>query len=86
MLKPPRARRTVNLIPQPDGGWNLTGFLPELAGVESNPSSTYQYTGTQGNQIIIQVMQSGYIEYLQDYTIPSVDTTLNITLVLEENT
>lgn len=29
-----RSRRTVNLIPQPDGGWNLTGFLPELAGVE----------------------------------------------------
>lgn len=29
-----RARRTVNLIPRPDGGWNLAGFLPELAGVE----------------------------------------------------
>ena len=28
------ARRNVNLIPRPDGGWNLTGFLPELSGVE----------------------------------------------------
>ncbi len=29
-----KARRHVELIPHPDGGWNLTGFLPELLGVE----------------------------------------------------
>ena len=29
-----RARRDVNLHARPDGGWNLTGFLPELLGVE----------------------------------------------------
>jgi hypothetical protein len=28
------ARRHVELIPRPEGGWNVTGFLPELAGVE----------------------------------------------------
>ena len=28
------ARRDARLIPRPEGGWNLTGFLPELAGVE----------------------------------------------------
>jgi len=28
------ARRDVNLVPSPSGGWNITGFLPELAGVE----------------------------------------------------
>jgi hypothetical protein len=60
-------------------------FGTELDGVESNPASTYQYTGTQANGIIIQVMLAGYEEYLQTYTIPSVDTTLNITLTPEEN-
>lgn len=29
-----KARREFNLHPRPDGGWNLTGFLPEPAGVE----------------------------------------------------
>lgn len=29
-----KARREFNLHPRADGGWNLTGFLPELAGVE----------------------------------------------------
>ncbi len=29
-----KARRHVELIPRPEGGWNLTGFLPELDGVE----------------------------------------------------
>ncbi len=29
-----RSRRDVNLIPRPDGGWNVTGFLPEIVGVE----------------------------------------------------
>ena len=28
------ARREVNLHPRPDGGWNITGYLPELLGVE----------------------------------------------------
>jgi hypothetical protein len=28
------ARRDINLHPRPDGGWNLTGYLPELLGVE----------------------------------------------------
>jgi hypothetical protein len=60
-------------------------FGTELDGVESNSASTYQYTGTQANSIIIQVMLAGYEEYLQTYTIPSVDTTLNITLTPEEN-
>jgi hypothetical protein len=29
-----RERREFNLIPRPDGGWNLAGFLPEPGGVE----------------------------------------------------
>ncbi len=29
-----RARRTFDLHPRPDGGWNLTGFLPEPTGIE----------------------------------------------------
>ena len=28
------ARRDVDLRPRPDSGWNLTGYLPELLGVE----------------------------------------------------
>lgn len=28
------ARRDVGLTPRPDGGWNITGFLPEPSGVE----------------------------------------------------
>ncbi len=29
-----KARREVDLRPRPDGGWNITGFLPEPSGVE----------------------------------------------------
>jgi len=28
------ARRDIDLHPRPDGGWNITGYLPELLGVE----------------------------------------------------
>jgi len=28
------ARREVNLHHRPDGGWNITGYLPELLGIE----------------------------------------------------
>ncbi len=29
-----KARRDIGLHPRPDGGWNVTGFLPEPSGVE----------------------------------------------------
>lgn len=66
-----------------DGGSHYFGT--ELAGTESNGSSTYQYTGTQGNSIIIQVMLDGYEEYSQVYVMPTANTTLSIDLQEEEN-
>ena len=49
-------------------------FGTELSGTESHTSSTYSYTGLQGNSIVIQIMQSGWEEFVQDYTVPATDT------------
>lgn len=49
-------------------------FGTELAGTESHTASTYTYTGLQGNSIAIQIMQSGYEEFVQVYTVPATDT------------
>lgn len=55
----------------------------ELAGVENNPSTTFTYSGVSGNLIAIQIMQDGYKEFLQEFTMPSTDTTLTVRLDLD---
>jgi hypothetical protein len=55
----------------------------ELAGVESNTSSTFSYTGVAGNLILIQILLSGYIEYAQQYTIPNTSATYSASLSVD---
>jgi hypothetical protein len=57
----------------------------ELAGTESNSGATYVYTGAASNVIEIQIMKSGYVEYTQQLTMPSTNTTIDVTLKLDEN-
>lgn len=58
----------------------------ELDGVESAPSSSFTYSGTQGNTILIQIMKDGYAEFTQEYLMPSTSTaTYTVTLRKEIN-
>ena len=57
----------------------------ELAGTESHGTSTYVYAGTGSNVIQIQIMKDGYVEYAQEYTMPTNDSDLDILLKPEEN-
>ncbi len=63
-----------------------TGSLgTELSGSESNASSTYSYTGTAGNSIWVQIMKSGYVEFGQQVTIPTTDSTITLILTADKN-
>jgi hypothetical protein len=63
-----------------------TGSLgTELSGSESNPSSTYSYTGTAGNSIWVQIMKTGYVEFGQQVTIPTINSTINLILTADKN-
>ncbi len=52
----------------------------ELAGIESNGTAGYIYAGTDGNGILIQVLKDGYVEFTQEYTMPSTNSDLGILL------
>lgn len=56
----------------------------ELAGIESSVA-TFSYDGLAGNSVWIQVMKPGYVEYGQQLTIPTTDTTINIILTKDNN-
>lgn len=58
----------------------------ELAGVESNVGATYQFSANAANLIWIQIMLDGYVEFGQEYTIPSVDSSFTADLKIETNT
>lgn len=58
----------------------------ELAGIESNGSSTFSFAAESTNVVWIQIMKSGYIEYGQQYTIPTINTTLSLILTVDTNT
>jgi len=62
-----------------------TDYGTELAGTESNASSTFVFSGTSGNSVLIQIMQSGYVEFDQQYVIPSANSTFTALLVKEAN-
>jgi len=69
--------------------YDLDSTLPfkgtELSGVESNPSSNYVFSDVDGNEIWVQIMLSGYEEFGLRYTIPAVNSTLNVTLSVDVN-
>jgi hypothetical protein len=62
-----------------------TDLGTELAGVESNGSSSFAYTGTPGNDIWIQIMKTGYEEFGQRYTIPTADASFYALLTRDLN-
>jgi len=57
----------------------------ELEGTESHGTATYIYSGTGSNTILIQVMKDGYVEYTQEYTIPTNNSNLDILLQSDQN-
>ena len=59
----------------------------ELSGTESNPSTTYTYSAASlmNNTIYIQVMQSGYEEFLTSHTVTNINETLTLTLKTDVN-
>lgn len=57
----------------------------ELAGTESL-SGAFSFTASASNQVWIQVIQSGYQEYGQAFTVPTASSELGITLSQELNT
>jgi hypothetical protein len=56
----------------------------ELAGYESNSGATFSYTGAPGNVVWLQIMKSGYEEFGQQITLPSVNG--NFTALLKQET
>lgn len=57
----------------------------ELSGIESHNASTYVFTGSSGNVIWIQIMKTGYVEYGQQFTMPSSSGGLFCNLVQDLN-
>jgi len=61
-------------------------FGTELTGVESNPSSTFAYNyGSAPNDVWIQILKDGYVEYGQPYTLTASVATLTATLQADNN-
>ena len=57
----------------------------ELSGVESNTIATYEYSGTQGNDMWLQIMLDGYEEFGQKITMPSYDSEFEAVLQVDNN-
>jgi hypothetical protein len=57
----------------------------ELAGTETCPTATYDYAGTGGNIVWIQVLKTGYEEFGQQVTVPSTASTFTATLRPDSN-
>jgi hypothetical protein len=60
----------------------------ELAGIESNPSSTFSWSyssATVPNTILIQVLQSGFVEVAQTYVTTANNATVTVTMVSDTN-
>jgi len=57
----------------------------ELAGVESNPTATFSFSTEAGNLVWVQVMKDGFVEYGAEYTVPSVNASLPVTLAVDQN-
>lgn len=57
----------------------------ELAGTESNVGATFAYAGTPANTVWIQIMQAGYVEFNQQYILPSSNSTFTAILTPDTN-
>jgi hypothetical protein len=57
----------------------------EIIGVESCLTAQYSFEVTVGQNLIIQIMKTGYVEYVLAYTAPATSTTLPITLEVDFN-
>ena len=57
----------------------------ELAGEESCPTPTYEYTNLIGNTIVIQIMLTGYEEFVLEYELANESATLPIKLIKDIN-
>jgi hypothetical protein len=55
--------------------YDMDSTLPdlgtELSGTESHDATTYVFDGAAGNTIWIQIMKSGYVEFGQQFTMPT---------------
>lgn len=52
----------------------------ELAGTESTAGTTFDFSAQAGNSVWVQVMAAGYAEFGQQFTVPAINTTFNVTL------
>jgi len=60
-------------------------FGTELSGTESHTSATYTYTGLRNNIIALQIMQTGYEEFLQTLTLENPTQSLSVALKADVN-
>ena len=60
-------------------------FGTELDGVESHDAATFVFDGAAGNLIIIQIMKSGYVEFSQQYTMPTSNAGFYANLQIDTN-
>lgn len=60
-------------------------FGTELAGAESNAGATFAFSTGAANQVWIQIMKAGFVEYGQSFTVPAANTTLTVALKPELN-
>jgi len=65
---------------------NPSGSLgTELAGTESHNAAVYQYVGTSGNTLWVQIMLAGYEEFGQQLVFPSSSMTFYAALKVDYN-
>lgn len=57
----------------------------ELFGTESAVGSTYSFTTAAANEIWIQILKTGYVEFGQSYTIPASSSTFTAILTPDTN-
>lgn len=60
-------------------------FGTELVGTESCPGATYDYSGTGGNVVWIQILKAGYEEFGQEFTLPTTSATFTAILKVDLN-
>lgn len=80
---------SVSLIGAEVRIYDLDGTLPnlgtELAGTESCATADFAFSATAGNQVWIQIMQTGFEEFGQSLTVPATNTTFPAPLSADVN-
>ncbi len=57
----------------------------EIAGIASNPSSTFAFSTDAANDVSVQIFLAGYEEFLQLYTVPNSNGVFDALLVVDRN-